>query len=66
MYRAAALHGSGLEKGNPAQEGEPGMQIGWLAAAPSPDLLPTRSAIRAGKTKAQATFLFLPRAAGCV
>lgn len=35
------------------------MQIGWLAAAPSPDLLPAGSVVRAGKTKAQGALFFL-------
>lgn len=40
------------------------MQIGWLAAAPSPDLLPAGTVFRAGKTKAQGAFFFPLRAAG--
>lgn len=35
------------------------MQIGWLAAPPSPDLLPAGTVFRAGKTKAQGAFFFL-------
>jgi hypothetical protein len=56
LYRAAGLHSSDLEKSHTAQEGEPGMQKEWLVAAPSPDLLPSRSAVRTWKTKAVDTF----------
>lgn len=56
LYQAAGLHSSDLEKSHIAQEGEPGMQMEWLVAAPSPDLLLIQPADRACKTKAVGIF----------